>query len=134
MAPECTGNLVALDLQIVGGEVECDVDRLDVTTAAACLHVSWNATSRPDGTDPIGPNVAFVWRPPGYYRRRYHSKPDRLYDGFSWVHPIQGEFMFILALPQGYVIPRVDDAEPTLVRCKQLAGQERMAVYWTRET
>ena len=37
MAPECTGNLVALDLQIVGGEVECAVDRLDVTTAAACL-------------------------------------------------------------------------------------------------
>jgi hypothetical protein len=130
MAPECTGNLVVLDLQIVGDEVECDVDRLDVTTAVECLHVTWNATSRPDGTDPVGPSVVFVWRPPGYYRRRYHSKPDRLDDGFSWVHPVHGELMFILALPRGYVIPSVDDAQPTLVRCKQLTGQGRMGVYW----
>jgi len=82
---ECTSNLVVLDLQIVGSEVECDVDRLDVNGAAECLHVSWNATTRPDGTDPVGRDVIFVWRPPGYYRRRYRSKPDYLDGVFSWV-------------------------------------------------
>jgi Predicted nucleotide-binding protein containing TIR-like domain len=130
MAPECTSNLAVLDLQIVGSEVECDVDRLDVTTAAECLHVSWNATQRPDGTDPMGKDVVFVWRPSGYYRRRYHSKPDRLDSGFSWVHPVQGELMLVLALPPAYVLPSVDDAQPILARCKELAGQERMAAYW----
>lgn len=130
MAPECTNNLAVLDLQIVGSEVECDVDRLDVTTAAERLHVSWNATARPDGSDPMGKDIVFVWRPSGYYRRRYHSKPDRLDGGFSWVHPVQGELMLVLALPPGYVLASVDDAQPTLVRCKEFTGQGRMAVYW----
>jgi hypothetical protein len=31
MAPECTTNLVTLDLKIVGSEVECEVDRFDLT-------------------------------------------------------------------------------------------------------
>jgi hypothetical protein len=78
----------------------------------------------------MGQDVVFVWRPPGYYRRRYRSKPDFLDGGFSWVHPVRGELMLVLALPPGYVLPSVDDAQPTLVRCKELAGQGRMAAYW----
>jgi Predicted nucleotide-binding protein containing TIR-like domain len=129
MAPECTGNLAALDLKIIGSEVECEVERLDVHTAVEPLHVSWNAVECPEGADAIGNGIVFVWRPPGYYLRRYPSKPDRLNGGFSWVHPVQYELMLILALPPGYVLRSVDDASPTLVRCKEV-GQSRMAAYW----
>jgi predicted nucleotide-binding protein len=130
MAPEFTNNLAVLDLEFVGSEVECDVERLDATTAVEGLHISWNATVCPDGTDPVGRGIVFVWRPPGYYRRRYHSKPDRLDGSFSWVHPVEGELMLVLALPRGYVLPSVDDAQPALVRCKEIPGQGRMAAYW----
>ena len=37
--------------------------------------------------------------------------------------------MLILALPPGYLLRSVDDASPTLVRCKEV-GQSRMAAYW----
>jgi hypothetical protein len=75
MAPETTkGNLAILDLRMTGSETECEVDRLGFNTAEEYLDVSRNAVERPDGADAIGNGTVFVWRPPEYYRRRYHSK------------------------------------------------------------
>jgi hypothetical protein len=136
MAPEYFfGNLVVLDLQMNGSAVKCKVDRLDQQDASQGLHVSWNATECPAGAQSFGNGAVFVWRPQGgYYRRKYHSAPDILDGKYSWVHYVQGDvLMLVLVFPSGYVLPDVDAAQPTFVRCKELVGQDRMVLYWMLE-
>jgi len=134
MSPESPGNLIAIDLQLVGKSLECDVDRYDPVPMHAneWLYVSWNAIECPDQYVPVGKAVAYVWVPPHFMHRQYRARVDPAGDGYEWIDRESGlGLMLILTLPKDlvYLFPGQDEPGPRPIRFKRTAD-DRLALYW----
>ena len=135
MPPDLVGNLVILDLEWEDSEVVCIVQRYDPIEWSAPkgahepLRVSWNATNCPPGYVPVAEGAVYVLRPPGFKASDYPGQPSKLNARLSWRDTMSADgLMLVIVLPKGYVLPSVDDADPTLGEAK--AFKNRMAIYW----
>lgn len=133
MSPESPGNLVALDLQWMGRQLECQVDRFDPRPPSGdFLYVSWNAIECPDQYVPVGNGVAYVWVPPNFDHRQYRARIDVAGNGYEWIDRAAGlGLMFVVTLPKEhlYTFPREDEPGPRPIRFKPTA-EGRLALYW----
>jgi hypothetical protein len=131
MAPEFPPNVVIFDSYLEGRQLRGTVTYVESPHPEKALRVRWSAATKPDGFEPIGGGVAFVFGKPKDFLTipaSSDAQASPLGNGrYRWSEGIQfgNSLMLILILPKGYSVGAV---EPAITDSKEFQG--RIAVYW----